>query len=108
MAVDGARERMNASKLAGDTLTVSLGRELECQRVMIRDANRATKNGRAERIGKGEAKRANKRGAHPPRDGGVASFKGPGVRVISTGDKPEHVAVTKLRRGQSLINKPIK
>ena len=108
MAVDGARERMNQSKLAGSTLTASLERELEYQRIMIRDAKRANKLGKTERIMIRDAKRANKLGAHPLRDGGVASFKGTGVRIVSTGDTPEYVTVTKLRRGQSLINKPTK
>ena len=73
MAVDGARERM--APIPGRTLTQALIAELDFQRTMIREANRVVHEGKTSRVGKGEAKRANKQGAHKLRSGGKANFR---------------------------------
>jgi hypothetical protein len=75
MAVEGARERMEACKLADLTLTESLGIELEYQRAMIRAAKNIARKGESERHTKTQSKIDRKAGRPRAKQAGTASFK---------------------------------
>ena len=96
--VSGARDRMNALKLAGKTLTESLTIELDYQRAILLESRRVVTKAESAHHNKTESKKARKNGRPKPRPAGTASFRGAKCYAISV--TSTEISVRKRKRGE--------